>query len=307
MDRSSTTSSVPNINASDFGSEDCWYRNLPHIIIDGLMGAGKSELLAALRDYDTFGDQFLYFEAPENLYSEFSFKEKTFDPLKILFHTASSDADRLLAQQHMCKHSRRYYIKRLHPRYTHYSHVHYLRIFEGSVYSTVPFIHTWARQGHFSDFALRHLLSIAQESILRTYSWAPGLIIYLDIDEHLALKRLQAKKDLSQTCVTLEFLKVLKQEQLKQIEQFKQKFNVRIIRIDEETTLDQLKRKCFRLILFYHHYCCTQEWLKDKNVSDLLDKRYERRQFLRRFSLPSHDSVKLREGSLQRFTKYTYV
>ena len=291
--------SITSINSvsDDNDLDHKWHSEFPYVYIDGLIGSGKTNIVLALKNHDRY---FKYWFVPEHLYSHFTFEGKIFNPLQIMYNSCS-DTDKFVVQHHICRKSFEYYYDRLHPRYTQWNDN--LKIFEGSLYSILPFIHTYTKHAHLSNFASTYLLSEAQHNINETRHWKPGLILYLDISEKLAFERIQARKCPDNHFISLEFLKTLKEEQMKQIDQLKKKYNVIIITIDENTSFNVIMSKCYNLIRSFYRYCRTKCWLKSQ-ISSFIDDQNEKKKFLRRYSLPSDISTKLHKETSLRCNLY---
>ena len=260
----------------------------PYVSIEGLLGAGKTSVVRSLKDdYDY--DLWLYFFAPEEKLSQYHYRGRNFNPVNISACKSSSKVDDFVFHHHMCQQSFDYYYDCFTNRdLTHWSFCDYLKIFEGSLYSFIPLIQTYAKHAGLSDWATSYLLSFAEQNIMKAYSYRPGMIIYLSISEQLALKRIQERSKPVGQYVTLEWLKTLKETQLQYFMQVKEKFHcpLIIVDVDENTSLNDVKSKCYHHILSLYRYLCTKCRLK-RQLSELFEqKRRKAEKFWRRPSLP---------------------
>ena len=260
----------------------------PPIYIEGLIGAGKTSVVSALKQkYDqdpTLGIK-CYLE-PVDRYEKFVYKAQSFNPLKIMYEGGL--AEKFPVQLHICQQSNKYYSTKMQDmRYP-------IKVFERSIFSNLTFIQTYQEMGFLSDFASAYLLKLTGKHRQAFFNVYPSVVIYLDIPVDLALNRIKQRGREGEQNLTAEFLECLKKYQIKQLDLFEvcvPKVTVIKIPVDEHTSLDEMVAKCDRIV----QSCLRYEKTKD----DFFHARYTKRQdnmkkraFLRRLSLPTPEAKK---------------
>lgn len=262
----------------------------PPIYIEGLIGAGKTSVVSALKQkYDqnpTLGIK-CYLE-PVDRYKKFVYKAQSFNPLKIMYE--GGQADKFPVQLHICNQSFQYYSQKMQNDVMKYP----MKIFERSIFSNLTFIQTYQDMGFLSDFASAYLLKLTGKHRQAFYNVYPSVVIYLDIAVDLALDRIKQRGREGEQNLTAEFLECLKKNQIKQLELFKvcePKVTVIKIPVGQRTSLDEIVAKCDRIA----QSCLRYEKTKDDLFRDRYTKRQDhikKRVFLRRSSLPTPEAKK---------------
>ena len=270
------------------------------ILIEGLIGAGKSTLVSALQkaaaaDRQGALDLASFHLEPVDRYASFKTSDASFDPLKLLYE--GKDEDKFAVQLHICQQSYQYYASRLSNSYHSSNRV---GVFERSIYSNVTFIKTYKRLGFLTDFSASYLLEIVKQHLDRTFNCFPGLIIYLDISVELALKRIVQRDRTGEHAISAKFLEILKQEQLKQLSQFRRQkirgsrnpTTIITLKVDEDTTLEELVKRCSVIIKSYCRFRSTELALM-RSEYEFQRRLDQRKAMKRRRSLPQNFSDKL--------------
>ena len=272
---------------ASFDYEDHYMRpSLPSIVIDGLPGSGKTSVLKSLRLQSRFeGASFVSY--PQ--YTQFTYQGQKFDPFNTLYHS-SSDVERYAALQHIIEHCEHYYYEILYKERR-------LKICERSKHSLGPFIRTLVKFLNDPEYATMFLSMKAEEVAFSRKLEEIGLIIYFSISEDLSFKRIGSKTG---SWVSLECLKMLKREQLKELTKLqKQNYTVKIIEVDENMSLMDLEKKCFQYIKGFSRYCNVRRALKS-TIFAVEYEQCEKRKLLRRYSLPLGDGEQLFKETVAR-------
>lgn len=270
------------------------------ILIEGLIGAGKSTLVSALKEAavaDSQGglDPASFHLEPVDRYASFKTSNASFDPLKIMYE--GKDEDKFAVQLHICQQSHQYYASRLSNSYHSSNRV---GVYERSIYSNVTFIQTYKRLGVLTDFSASYLLEIVKQHLDRTFNCFPGLIIYLDISVELAMKRIVQRDRTGEHAISAKFLEILKQEQLKQLSQFRRQkiresrtpTTIIILKVEEHTTLEELVKRCNVIIKSYCRFKSTELTLM-RSEYEFQRRLNKLKAIKRRRSLPENYSDKL--------------
>ena len=261
--------------------------SLPSIVIDGLPGSGKTSVLKSLRLKSRFeGATFVTY--PE--YSRFEFRGQKFDPFATLYHS-SSEIERYAALLHIIESSDRFYYEVLYKERK-------LKICERSEHSLWPLIRTMVKTHDDPQYGSMFLSMKAEDIEFSRRHEEIGLIIYFNISEDLSFQRIGSKAG---SWASLKTLKMLKQEQLKELTKLqKQKqFTVKIIEVDENMSLIDLEKKCFQYIKGFSRYCDARRGLK-RSLFTLEYEQRQKRDLLRRYSLPLGDGEKLFKETIVR-------
>lgn len=213
------------------------------MIIEGLIGAGKSTLMTQLKAQNT-DPELKYHLEPVDQYSSFMRGTKKFNPLKVMYYGGKSD--KALVQSFLCEESLKYYKDCLEQ----LGQEGDVKVFERFVYSNINFIEAYFQQAELSEFGKDYLLSKVLKN-LNLISNAPVCLVYLDISVPLALKRINERNRVGEQLITAEFLTHLKQAQLRLISVMQQALPdmlVFTIPIKEETSKEQVVELCQKYI-----------------------------------------------------------
>ena len=261
----------------------------PPIYIEGLVGAGKSSVIALLKQKNKNSQDLVFCFEPVDQYATFTYKKQHYNPLKLMYE--GLDADKFPVQWHICQQSFQYY-----PRCTDSLGMR-IGIFERSMFSNVPFIQAYQNLGFLTDFASVYLYKAIEARTSSSYNCYPGLIIYLNVSVSLALQRIKQRDRVGEHVISEQFLECLKRYQLQQLQLFKKgkardlPVTVVVIDVDENATLEEIASQCDKIIHGYRNYHMGKQLVSREGFSKHEEQRKKQR-FLRRNSLPAKEAQK---------------
>lgn len=160
-------------------------RNVELIVVEGLLGSGKSSLLKSLGDIG-FGDVEIWHE-PVHLFQNY----KAFKPLDLYYQNPQKEGS--FFQLHVINSLKKYYMHK----WSRVSPGTKFIICERSILSSILFINTMMKHNYISEFQRQYLHDFALNSMI--YLAAHGMPVipdkfyYIDVPPEVCLERIYAR------------------------------------------------------------------------------------------------------------------